>query len=64
MLRLTFLATIVKHAEALSMLERWIPWHTLTELFTTIPSNIFSVQGLNISAGGGDALPFCALLHL
>jgi hypothetical protein len=52
------------YAEALLVLKHYIPWHDLTELFTTILGNIFSVQGLNISAGSGDASPFRALLHL
>ncbi|KAJ8583758.1 hypothetical protein M405DRAFT_496498 [Rhizopogon salebrosus TDB-379] len=31
------LATITKHAEALSVLERSIPWYDLTQSFATIP---------------------------
>jgi hypothetical protein len=43
---------------ALSILEHCIYWHNLTELFTTIPGNTFSIlPGLNISASSGDALP-------
>ncbi|KAJ8596078.1 hypothetical protein M405DRAFT_244556 [Rhizopogon salebrosus TDB-379] len=42
------------HHDALSVLERSIPWQYLTQLFATIPRNILSAQGLNILAGGGD----------
>jgi hypothetical protein len=51
---LTFLATITKHAEALSVLERSIPWHDLAQFFATIPHNIFSSQVSNIPAGGSE----------
>jgi protein SMG6 len=50
----TFLATITKHAEALSVLERSIPWHDLAQFFATIPHNIFSSQVSNIPAGGSE----------
>jgi hypothetical protein len=49
---LIFLATIMKRAEALSVLERSIPWHDLTQFFAIIPHDIFSAQELNIPAGG------------
>jgi len=51
---LTFLATVTKHADALSVLERSIPWHDLTQFFATIPRDIFSAQGLNIPASGSE----------
>jgi len=51
---LTFLATVTKHAEALSVLERSIPWDDLTRFFATIPRNIFSSQELNIPTGGSE----------
>ncbi|KAG1756261.1 uncharacterized protein EDB91DRAFT_1091560 [Suillus paluster] len=51
---LTFLATITKHAETLSVLERSIPWHDLAQFFATIPRDIFAAQGLNIPAAGGE----------
>ena len=34
---LTFLATVSKHAETLSVLERSVPWEDLAQFFTTIP---------------------------
>ncbi|KAJ8593787.1 hypothetical protein M405DRAFT_930568 [Rhizopogon salebrosus TDB-379] len=49
---LIFLATIMKRAEALSVLERSIPWRDLTQFFAIIPHDIFSAQELNIPAGG------------
>ncbi|KAG2028409.1 hypothetical protein BDR03DRAFT_1019849, partial [Suillus americanus] len=45
---LTFLATVTKHAETLSVMERSIPWHDLAQFFATIPSDIFAAQGLDI----------------
>ncbi|KAG2345159.1 hypothetical protein BDR05DRAFT_989001 [Suillus weaverae] len=43
---LTFLATVTKHAEMLSMMEHSIPWHDLVRFFATIPHDIFTMQGL------------------
>ncbi|KAG1857141.1 hypothetical protein F4604DRAFT_1931686 [Suillus subluteus] len=50
---LTFLATITKHAEMLSIMERSIPWHDLAQFFANPPPhNIFTTQGLVIPTAG------------
>lgn len=51
---LTFLATVTKHAETLSIMERSIPWHDLARFFATIPRDIFAAQGLDVPATGGE----------
>lgn len=51
---LTFLATVTKHAETLSVMERSIPWHDLAQFFATIPSDIFAAQGLDIPVTSGE----------
>ncbi|KAG1754234.1 hypothetical protein EDB19DRAFT_1665358 [Suillus lakei] len=51
---LTFLATVTKHTETLSVMERSIPWHDLAQFFATIPRDIFAAQGLDIPAAGGE----------
>ncbi|KAG0705195.1 hypothetical protein DFH29DRAFT_908006, partial [Suillus ampliporus] len=51
---LTFLATVTKHAETLSVMERSIPWHDLAQFFATIPRDTFAAQGLDIPAAGGE----------
>ncbi|RXW24170.1 hypothetical protein EST38_g1674 [Candolleomyces aberdarensis] len=44
---LTFLSTILKHAPALQVLERSIPWQELAAFFATIPRRVMSSQGLD-----------------
>lgn len=51
---LTFLATVTKHPETLSIMERSIPWHDLARFFATIPRDIFAAQGLDIPTAGGE----------
>lgn len=51
---LTFLATVSKHAETLSVMERSIPWHDLAQFFATIPRDIFTAQGLDIPTAGNE----------
>ena len=51
---LTFLATLSKHAETLSVLERSVPWEDLAQFFTTIPRNVMTAQGLLVPAISGE----------
>jgi protein SMG6 len=52
---LTFLTTVTKHAETLSVMERSIPWHDLAQSFATIPCDIFTdAQGLDIPTAGNE----------
>jgi len=41
---LTFLATMTKHAETLSVLERSMPWEDLAQFFSTIPRNVMAAH--------------------
>ncbi|KAH6918955.1 hypothetical protein BKA70DRAFT_1458601 [Coprinopsis sp. MPI-PUGE-AT-0042] len=43
---LTFLATILKQAPAVEVLERSVPWQDLATFFATIPRRVMSTQGL------------------
>ncbi|KAH7889781.1 hypothetical protein F5I97DRAFT_588082 [Phlebopus sp. FC_14] len=51
---LTFLATIAKHAEALAVLERAIPWEDFAKFCASIPRNILSSQGLLVPSQSGS----------
>ncbi|KAF7347164.1 PINc domain-containing protein [Mycena venus] len=43
---LTFLATVLKHPQMLSAMERRVPWGDLATFFTSIPRHIMASQGL------------------
>ncbi|EGN96009.1 hypothetical protein SERLA73DRAFT_112057 [Serpula lacrymans var. lacrymans S7.3] len=43
---LTFISTIVKNADTLSLLERAVPWNELARFFASIPRNVMTSQGL------------------
>lgn len=47
---LTFLATMARHPETLSVLERSIPWQDIAHFFSTIPRSVMNGQGLLIPA--------------
>ena len=51
---LTFLVTVSKHPETLTILERFIPWEDLAVFFTSIPKNIHVSQGLHVPAPTGS----------
>ncbi|KAG6333998.1 hypothetical protein ID866_5081 [Astraeus odoratus] len=51
---LTFLATVAKHPETLSVLERSMPWEDLAQFFSVIPRNILNDQGLLLSPLSGE----------
>ncbi|KAH7915986.1 hypothetical protein BJ138DRAFT_996574 [Hygrophoropsis aurantiaca] len=54
---LTFLSTVSKHADILSVLERSIPWDDLAQFFSTIPRNVLSLQGLLVPVPNGERWP-------
>ncbi|KAF9009359.1 hypothetical protein BDQ17DRAFT_1388235 [Cyathus striatus] len=51
---LTFLATILKHAPTLEVLERSMPWEELAAFFAKVPRKIMESQGLLSSSHGGE----------
>jgi hypothetical protein len=54
---LTFLATLMKHPQALTELERAVPWEEMAAFFATVPRKVMDSQGLlggNGSQHGGD----------
>ncbi|KAG6379155.1 hypothetical protein JVT61DRAFT_11595 [Boletus reticuloceps] len=50
---LTFLTTVSKHAETLTILERFIPWEDLAVFFASTPKNMLASQGLHIPTPTG-----------
>ncbi|KAL4074508.1 hypothetical protein V8B97DRAFT_2092695 [Scleroderma yunnanense] len=54
---LTFLATVCKHSETLSILERSMPWEDLAWFFSAIPRNVLAAQGLLVPAISGERWP-------
>ena len=51
---LTFLVTMTKHAETLSVLERSMPWEDLAQFFSTIPRNVMAAH---VPAINGERWP-------
>ncbi|KAF8061488.1 hypothetical protein FPV67DRAFT_1703906 [Lyophyllum atratum] len=48
---LTFLATVLKNSQTLSVLERNVPWEELASFFARIPRGIMAKQGLFVAPG-------------